>query len=86
MWLLSQAVEFHKTRQVCVSPMYLAGFRLGISVGKTRKYIPEIRIRKPYRREPKLRVNVPLEIPFDFEDTEDECQEKIDDRDCDTQE
>lgn len=34
-------------------------------MSKTRKYIPEIRIRKPYRREPKLRVNMPVDEPFD---------------------
>lgn len=40
-------------------------------MGKTRKFIPDLRIRKPYKREPKLRVNVHVEAEDVDETTED---------------
>lgn len=38
-------------------------------MSKTKKYIPDLRIRKPYKREPKLKVNVPP-VPLELEDTD----------------
>lgn len=45
-------------------------------MGKTRKYVPDLRVRKPYRREPKMRTNVPAYEPFEpFDYTDDEVTE-----------
>lgn len=43
-------------------------------MSKTKKYIPDLRIRKPYKREPKLKANLPP-LPLELEDTD------VDDKD-----
>jgi hypothetical protein len=42
-------------------------------MSKTKKFIPDLRIRRPYKREPK-RKQIPPYLPFDIFDEEEDTQ------------
>lgn len=76
-------------RYVCPPCTWRVSQIVWSTLGKTRKYIPDLRVRKPYRREPKLRTNVPAYEPFDLieldeEDTEVDDEETTDNWDSST--
>lgn len=45
-------------------------------MSKTKKYIPDLRVRRPYKREPKLKP--PPYVPFESFDTFDEEDTLVD--------
>lgn len=46
-------------------------------MSKTKKYIPDLRVRRPYKREPKIK-HVPEYIPFETFDSFDEEDTLVD--------